>query len=72
MNAGDVFIWIVIGGAIALVLGFAAWSLFRMIKVADDISEEEWNKYCRDDEIKLQQAAGDFELQQAAGHNRSK
>ena len=53
MNAGDVFIWIVIGGAIVLVLGFAIYALFSVIKIADGISEEEWNEYCRKDEERM-------------------
>ena len=50
MNAGDVFIWIVIGGAIVLVLGFAIYALFSVIKITDEITEEEWNGYCKKDE----------------------
>ena len=53
MNAGDVFIWIVIGGAIVLVLGFAIYALFSVIKIADEITEEEWNEYCRKDEERM-------------------
>lgn len=55
MNAVDVFCWIVIGGAISLVLGFFVWSLCVIAGQSDKISDEIWNEYCR----KAEKEAGD-------------
>ena len=47
MNAVDVFMWIVIVGAILLVLGFFIWSLFSIASLSDEISEEQYKEFCR-------------------------
>lgn len=45
MNAVDVFCWIVIGGAIAIVFVMCIWSLFEIARLSDESSEEYWNKH---------------------------
>ena len=47
MNAVDVFMWIVIGGAILLIFGFFIWSLFEIAGLSDEISEEQYKEFCR-------------------------
>lgn len=48
MDAVDVFCWIVIGGAIAIVLVMFIWSLLSIARLNDDISEEYWKQYQAD------------------------
>lgn len=45
MNAVDVFCWIVIGGAIAIVFVMCIWSLVSIAKLSDNISEEQYRQY---------------------------
>lgn len=47
MNAVDVFCWIVIGGAILLVLVMFIWSLLDIARLSDESSEEYWRKKMR-------------------------
>ena len=52
MKAVDVLCWIVIGGAILLVLGFFVWSLLEIAKLSDDISDEQYRQYQKEHEDK--------------------
>ena len=57
MEAVDVLCWIVIGGAILLVLGFFVWSLLEIAGLSDDISDEQYRQYQKehgDEEDSLQ------------------
>ena len=45
MNAVDVFCWIVIGGAIAIVFVMCIWSLVSIAKLSDNISDKQWKEW---------------------------
>lgn len=57
MNAVDVFCWIVIGGAIAIVLVMFIWSLCSMSRLSDVISEKQYNEYCKKENERMQEKA---------------
>lgn len=50
MNAIDVLCWIVIGGAILLVLVMFIWSLCSIARLSDMTADEYWEKYLENKE----------------------
>lgn len=52
MNAVDLFMWIVIGGAILVVAILFLWSLCAIAKLSDESSEEYWRKHFESEEDK--------------------
>ena len=66
INAADLFIWTVIGGAVAIVFVIFLWSICSIAKISDNRSEKYWESQSKEHEdnteqklIKTPTAAGD-------------
>ena len=44
---GDIIRWIIIGLAMLIPIGMVVYSLCYMIRLSDEISEAEWEEFCR-------------------------
>lgn len=50
MNAVDLFITIIITGALLLLVFFVIWSLCVISSINDDISDKIWEEHCKKQE----------------------
>lgn len=47
IQMGDIIRWIIIGLAMLIPIGMVVYSLCYMIRLSDEISEAEWEEFCR-------------------------
>ena len=51
MNPIDIFCSLIFGGSFIFLAAFVLWALMVVAKSSDEISDKEWEEFCRNNEV---------------------